>query len=79
MFIFSGSWSPCPLSVALPIPLVGAELLSHICLIRFCVDVSFCCIIKQLVDSLEQNNKTNFYARTIKESIYIRVNNPTLK
>ena len=37
----SGSCCHNPLSLAFPIPLVGAELLSHICLIRFCVDFSF--------------------------------------
>ena len=46
-----------------PIILVGTELLCHICLIRFCIGFSFCCINKQLVDSLEQNiccSKTRF-------------------
>ena len=40
------------------------KLLLYKTLPRFCVDFSFCCIIKWLVDSLEQNNcsiKTSFH------------------
>ena len=44
-----------PLSEAFPSPSVDAEFPSHILLVQFCVDFLFCCIIKQLVDSLGQN------------------------
>ena len=62
-FLYSPSFI-CSFSHSLSRLLVGTELLSHISLIRFCVHFSFCCIIKQLVDCLEQNicyNKTSFH------------------